>query len=96
VAIAADPINKKPFIGVYTVSGTGHYQANINGGGLKSYGGAGSASAAGGAAPGGASYGSGAAPSGGGASGGANPQAIANCVSKAGGDPAKIQACAGG
>ena len=91
VAVAVDPISKQPFYGVYSVSGTGHYQANIHGGDLKSYGGSGGAAAGSSAAP------SGAAPSG--AAGGGssvNPQAIASCVAKAGGDPTKIAACTGG
>jgi hypothetical protein len=93
VAVAVDPINNKPFYGVYPLSGTGHYQANINGSNLKSYGGSGGATPASGAPGGGASPAGGAAGSGGGA---VNPQAIANCVSKAGGDPAKIAACSKG
>jgi hypothetical protein len=92
VAVAVDPINNKPFYGVYPLSGTGHYQANINGSNLKSYGGSGGATPATGAPGGGASPAGGAAGSG----GAVNPQAIANCVSKAGGDPAKIAACSKG
>jgi hypothetical protein len=102
VTATVDPISNKPGYGVYPVSGTGHYQANINGGNLKSYGGASGASASGAspgsaAAAGGAAPSAPAAPSGGNpAGGGGNPQAIANCVSQAGGDPAKIQKCTGG
>jgi hypothetical protein len=88
VTVAVDPISNKPFMGVYPVSGSGHYQATISGGSLKSYGGAG------GASPGGAPAGT-PAPSGGAPASG-NSQAIANCISQAGGDPAKIQKCAGG
>lgn len=95
VTVGVDPINNKPFYGVYPVSGNGHYQANISGGNVKSIGGSGGAS---GATP--ASSGtpapSGGAPSGGTPAGGANPQAIANCVQQAGGDPAKIQKCTSG
>lgn len=93
VAVAVDPTNDKPFYGVYPVSGTGHYQADINGGNLRSYGGSSSSAATqNGAASGGAATHSGT-PSGGGTK---NPQAIAQCVSKAGGDPQKIAACTGG
>jgi len=92
VAVAVDPINNKPFFGVYPVSANGHYQANINGANLKSIGGSGGATPASGAPGSGGSPAGGAAPSG----GSVNPQAIANCVSKAGGDPAKIAACSNG
>ena len=85
VTVTVDPINKKPFYGVYPVSGNGHYQADINGGNLKAFGGSG-----------GATTGASAAPSGGTSGGGGNPQAISDCVSKAGGDPTKIAKCAGG
>jgi len=77
---------------VYPVSANGHYQANINGANLKSIGGSGGATPASGAPGSGGSPAGGAAPSG----GSVNPQAIANCVSKAGGDPAKIAACSNG
>jgi len=86
VAVAVDPISNKPFYGVYPVSGSGHYQANINGGSVKSFGGSG------GATPGGAATSSGGT-SGGGAT---NAQAIASCVAKAGTDAQKIAACTGG
>lgn len=86
VAVAVDPISNKPFYGVYLVSGGTHYQANIHGGNLKSFGGSGGASATPTTTP------SGGTPAGGAGS----PQAIANCVSKAGTDPAKIKACTGG
>jgi hypothetical protein len=55
--VTVDPINNKPFLGVYPVSGTGHYQANLNGGGLKSYGGSGSPASGGGSASGGSAAG---------------------------------------
>lgn len=88
VTVAVDPINHKPFYGVYPVSGNGHYQASISGGDLKSFGGSGGAST---------STGASAPPSGGtSGGGGGNPQAIADCVSKAGTDPAKIAKCTGG
>jgi hypothetical protein len=86
VAVAVDPISNKPFYGVYLVSGGTHYQANINGGNLRSFGGSGGASATPTTTP------SGGTPAGGSRS----PQAIANCVSKAGPDPMKIKACTGG
>ena len=87
VAVAVDPVSNKPFYGVYPVRGSSHFQANINGGNLKEFGGLSSASSGAGAAP------SSGTPAGGGAS---NPQAIAACVSKAGTDPAKIAACTRG
>jgi hypothetical protein len=90
VTVTVDPINHKPFYGVYLVSGNGHYQATISGADVKAFGGAGGA-ATGTAAPSGGT--SGGAGTGG---GGANPQAIANCVSKAGADPAKIAKCTSG
>lgn len=95
VTVGVDPINNKPFYGVYPVSGNGHYQANISGGSVKSIGGSGGAA---GATPasGGTPAPSGGASGGGTPAGGANPQAIANCVQQAGGDPAKIQRCTGG
>ena len=86
VAVAVDPINKKPFLGVYTTSGSGHYQANISGGNVKAIGRSSATAPSGGVTP------SGGTPSG----GAGNPQAIANCVSKAGGDPAQISKCTGG
>jgi hypothetical protein len=93
VAVGVNPISNKPFYGVYPVSGTGHYQANINGGGVKSVGGSAGVSGA----PSSAASGSGVTPSGGTPAGGsANPQAISSCISQAGGDPAKIQKCTGG
>jgi hypothetical protein len=89
VAVAVDPISNKPFYGVYLVSGTGHYQANINGGNLKSFGGLGGTSGA--ATPTSATT-----PSSGTSGGAASKaQAEANCVAKAGTDAAKIAACAG-
>ena len=95
VTVTVDPINNKPFMGVYPVSGTGHYQANLNGGNLKSYGGASGASPGGAAAASGGAPAGTPAPSGGAPAGGGNAQGIANCVSQAGGDPAKIQKCTG-
>jgi hypothetical protein len=89
VTVSVDPITNKPLYGVYPVSGTGHYQANIDGGDVKAFGGA---------AAGAASTGAAAAAPTGGSSGGAagNAQAIASCVSKAGGDPTKLAKCANG
>jgi hypothetical protein len=93
VTVTVDPINHRPIYGVYPVSGDGHYQANINGGSLKAFGGSGGGTSGGSAAPSGGS----AAPSGGSSGGGGgDPQAIANCISKAGSDVAKVQKCAGG
>ena len=83
VAVALDPISNKPFYGVYPRSGVGHYQANIDGGNLKSIGTSGSTASTGGTAA-----------SGGTASAGASKaQSIANCIAKAGSDPQKIAAC---
>jgi hypothetical protein len=84
--VTVDPINNKPFYGVYPVSGSGHYQADINGGNLKPFGGSGGTTTGASAAPSGGTSGG----------GGANPKAIADCVSKAGGDPTKVAKCAGG
>jgi len=101
VAVGVNPVTNKPFYGIYPASGNGHYQANINGSRLKSYGGAGGSSP-GGYSPAGAGGSGGANPSGGAPNGGTpgsgagNSQAIANCVSQAGGDPAKIAACTRG
>ncbi len=91
VAVAVDPINNKPFYGVYPVSGNGHYQATISGSNVKAFGGSsGAVSSSGSSSSGGSSKSSGS------SSGGSNSQAIANCVSKAGTDPSKIAACTGG
>jgi hypothetical protein len=93
VTVAVDPINNKPYYGVYPVSGTGHYQADINGGNVKASGGGGGAAAA---ASGGGSTASGGGSSSSGAASSGGAQAIANCVSKAGGDPSKIAKCTTG
>ena len=90
VTVTVDPINNKPYYGVYPVSGTGHYQADINGANLKSYGGSGGAAGGAAATSSGGSTSSGAASSGGGA------QAIATCVQKAGTDPTAIAKCTSG
>jgi len=87
VTVTLDPINNKPFYGVYPVSHSGHYQADINGGNLKAIGGSGGVTAGASAAPSGGTSNASGGTSGGGAG---NPQAIADCVSKAGGDPTKI------
>jgi hypothetical protein len=84
VTVTVDPTNKKPHYGVYPVSGNGHYQADIKGGGLKAFGGSGGAGAGASTAPSG------------GTSGGGTGSAITDCISKAGGDPSKIAKCAGG
>jgi hypothetical protein len=86
VTVTVDPINHKPFYGVYFVSGNGHYQADLDGGNLKALGGSGGATTGASGAPSGGTSGG----------GGANPQAIADCVSKAGGDPTKVAKCTGG
>jgi hypothetical protein len=86
VTVTVDPINNKPVYGIYPVSANGHYQADINGGNLKAFGGSGGANTGAAAAPSGGTSGG----------GGGNPQAIADCVSKAGGDPTKVAKCAGG
>jgi hypothetical protein len=86
VAVGVDRISNKPSYGVYARSGVGHYQANINGGSLKSIGTSGSAASSGGAAT-----------TGGTSSGAATKaQSLSNCLAKAGTDPAKIAACTGG
>ncbi len=86
VAVALDPISNKPFYGIYPVSGSSHYQASVNGGNLKSYGGSSGATASGTATP-----------SSGTASGAASKaQSTASCIAKAGTDAAKIAKCTGG
>jgi hypothetical protein len=92
VAVAVDPITNKPFYGVYPRSGVGHYQASINGGGVKAIGTSGATASTGGAA---ASAGT---PTTSGAASGAasKAQSLANCIKNAGTDPAKIAKCSGG
>jgi hypothetical protein len=95
VAVSVDPISNKPSYGVYPRSGVGHYEANINGGGLKSIGTSGaSSSTSGGAATSGGTATGGAATTGGTASGAASKaQSLSSCLANAGTDPAKIAAC---
>ncbi len=89
VAVSVDPISNKPSYGVYPRSGVGHYEASINGGGVKSIGTSGAS-----ASSGGASSSGGAATTGGTSSGAAgNAQSLSSCLAKAGTDPAKIAAC---
>ncbi len=88
VTVTVDPITHKAYYGVYPVSGNGHYQADINGGNVKSYAGATGAtvgSSSGGSSSGGSSSG-----------GGSSAQAITQCVQNAGGDPTKIAKCTSG
>lgn len=87
VTVTVDPTNNKPYYGVYPVNGTTHYQADINGANVKSYGGSSAPTPATGAPSSTKTPGGGAA---------SNAQSIASCVAKAGTDPAKIAKCTGG
>jgi hypothetical protein len=89
VTATVDPISNKPLYGVYLVSGSSHYQADINGGNVKSYGGASSVSSSGTSSGGAATSSSSA------SAAASKAQSTANCIAKAGTDAAKIAACAG-
>jgi hypothetical protein len=98
VTVAVDPTTNKPYYGVYPRSGVGHYQANINGGSLKSIGTSGTAASTGGAAStsGAASTGGATTTSGAASSAASKAKSLSDCLKNAGTDPAKIAACSGG
>lgn len=98
VAVTKLPTTNAPILLIYLRTSSDHYQASITGSHVtkNGFGAVGSVPSPSGALPSGAgSGGAGAAPSGSGGSGGASATAIAECVAKAGGDPAKIKACVG-